>query len=542
MDVIEGKIKVDKTSSAYSWISGLDIQTNSGNFLSSHRDDDINGIMYATCIYLYREVNINPMVIQPMELLTYVYNYIPIFTAYLCQYFLLKRGIELTAENIQAINSRVSCESLNEKFWTYILAKFSGSQEKYILYSSIMNLCFGEDVEPEFVLRVVGDLIPYESNLKVIEELAPGMDVCGITLIERLSKKDHSEIWRGTGRGSNQFALKLEPLELEGKKLSKMLGGKDMTKMFEYIQTSDQEFINYNSILRAFPSKEEYFRVDYYNPLNMKVKILQYLEGPIGKVPVDDKKEFIMQMVNMLFSLHLTGISFGNLSMHHIMFNPVKGASKYKVIDYKHCKPFGQISTLDHGKYRSLYLLDPRGDSNRVNPYYDIESLLYIFNDLIMGQESNYLDLNDEIQRKLQLSTFSSIVADAINSVRKLMSCDPDMFFTSSQGIDEHVNKIYTKGFTDTNTGFQIPSIVSIIRTLTESYKEIHQSNIDITYANKAVLNNIRTAMAQDPRFQYLVQDVIRFEDITIKTLNVMISSVTYSVEDMGIINQFLLG
>ena len=322
MEAIESKIKVDRSSPAFAWISSLDIQTPSGNFIHTLRDEDINGIIYSTCMSLSRDHQINPNSLQPYDLLTHTYNYVPIFAAYLCQYLLLKREVQLTPETIHTINQRILAEGLNEKFWRYIVAKISGSHEKYILHSSIMNLCFGDDVAPEFVMRIVGDLLPFESNLQVVEELTPGMNVCGITLVERLSKKEHSEVWKAAERGNRPVVIKLEPIGIEGKELNKMLKGKDSTKMIEYIQSTDEEFINFNKKLKSFPYKVESFRVDFYGPMNMKVKIISLLAGPIGKVPVENKGEFLMNMVNLLYTLHSKGIVHGDISINHIMINP----------------------------------------------------------------------------------------------------------------------------------------------------------------------------------------------------------------------------
>ncbi len=120
------------------------------------------------------------------------------------------------------------------------------------------------------------------------------------------------------------------------------------------------------------------------------------------------------------------------------------------------------------------------------------------------------------------------------------MSCDPDPFFLNEENKQEHVRQIYTTGFVNMNTGENVPGIVSIIRHLTSLFKEAPEAEINLTYANQLILSNIRNAFTQDPRFQSIVSNINAFNDITIKILNVMTTSVTYDPEDMRIITAFL--
>lgn len=541
MQSIEAKIKVNKTLAAFDWVKSLSFVTPNGTYSPEMRSDETNAIIYLTCMYLSTERGINPMQLQPMELLTHVYTYVPILTVYLCHYFLLKNNVELTDHIISTINQRVIAENLSDKYWAHILAKMSGQNDIFIVSSSIQNLSFNLDVAPEFVSKIVGDFLPIESNLVTIESIEPGMNVCGVYLTERLAKSEHSEIWKGTGKYKRIYCVKIEDLDIENKDLKALLKGKNNEKIVEYLQQHDEEFLNFNGKLRSYPNKVETFEIDYYGPLNKKVKRMTFYEGPINKVQISNKNEFLMIITNALYNLHLAGIVFGNVGLGYIMVDPnPQSKIKYRFVDYNNVKYIGEESTLDHGVYRSLTLLAPRGNSNRLTPYNDIESLLYTFNDLILKNKSHYVDLNDEIQKKSSLSTFSGIIAGAIQSLRLLMSCDPDPFFLNEENKQEHVRQIYTTGFVNMNTGENVPGIVSIIKNLTSLFKEAPEAEINLTYANQLILSNIRNAFTQDPRFQSIASNINAFNEITIKILNVMTTSVTYDPEDMRIITAFL--
>jgi len=546
MDYIESKIKVDKTTDVYKWVAGLDIQLGTVNYQHTLRDDDINAILYITCFYLLNECNINPGQIPASTLITYACQYIPTIATYMCQYFLHKNNVEITPEIYQTIISRLSAETLSEKFWSYIGNRISGSTDKYLLHSSILNLSFQMDVKPDFIEKIVGDFIPVETNLQEIEEFKAGMIVCSVTLIELISKNEYSEVWKAS-HGKRMVAVKIEPLNVHGKELNKLLVGKDSKKIISYIKEEDDEYKNYKGRLQVFPYKVENFAIDYYSPLNMKVKLMTFLDGPVGKVNIGDKRDFFKSMVNVLFSLHSQGLCFGNLSINHIMIRSDLKTNQFRLIDYKNVKNIGEISTLDHGKYRSLRLLRPEGDSTRLTPYHDIESLLYIFNDIILGKESEYESLNEEISRKSTLSTFSGIVAEAIISLRKLMDSDSDIFFNdidgapnSSETITNHVKNIYINGFLNTNIGENVPGLVNIVTVLSQKFTEIPHLSIDMTYANQILLNKVRVLFAQDQRFQHIINDPKKYDDITVKIVNVMTTSSIYSDEDMYIINEYL--
>lgn len=541
MQGIETKIKVNKSEAAFQWVKTLSFVTPNGTYTPEMRSDETNAIIYLTCMYLSIERGINPGQLQPMDLLTHAYTYIPILTVYLCHYFLNKNGVELNEHIVSTINQRVIAESLSDKYWMHILAKMSGQDDIFLVSSSFQNLSFDENVTPDFVTKIVGDFLPIENNLVTIDTIEVGMNVCGVYLTERLSKSEHSEVWKGTGKYKKTYCVKIEDLNVEGKELKALLKGKNNEKIVEYLQQTDEEFLNFNGKLRSYANKVELFEIDYYGPLNKKVKRMTFYDGPINKVDITDKNAFLMSMVNSLYSLHTMGVVFGNIGLGHIMVdtNP-QSKTKYRFVDYNNVKYIGEGSTLDHGVYRSLILLAPRGNSNRLTPYNDIESLLYTFNDLILKSKSHYNDLNDEIQKKTSLSTFSGLVANAIQSLRLLMSCDPDPFFLDEENKQEHVKQIYISGFVNTNTGEKVPGIVAIIKHLTSLYKEAPQAEINLTYANQVILSNIRNAFSQDPRFQEISRNINVFNEITIKILNVMTTSVTYSPEDMRIITAFL--
>jgi len=541
MDTILKKITVDKTSKAYEWIQTLEFDLNGNKSTSSFRDDNINSIIYAACLSLNIDKQIDPGTLPVLDLVNYTYQYVPFYISNLCNYLLMKNGVTVTQDVSAIIMSRIEAKETSMMFYNYMISKFSGHQSTFELQSSIEHLSYdNKDVKPDFIDGLLGDFLPTEENLEHVKSFSSGMKVAGVTLIELISKSDESEIWKGT-RMNKIVAVKFEEFEKSGKDLETLLTGKDSKKIISYIKENDEEYINFTTRLKSFRSKIEFFLVDYYNPLNMKVKIMQYLDGPISSDIIEDKKTFILSMINIFHELHSSEHVFGNITKNHIMFSN-DGKIRYKLIDYKYVKSIGDVSTLDHGKYRSINLLSAIGDNIKFTPYYDIESFLYVLNDIIMDSSPEYADLNDEIQKKSHLSSFSSIVATAITQLRLLMDVDPDVHFKDVANVKDHINNMYIKGFLNQNDNTHVHGVVDIIKNLIHNFNEIPPLAIDMTLSNKELLKKIREQYAQDPRFNFLLSDINRFNDITIKTLNSMTVSSQYSIEDTKIIEAFLMG
>lgn len=543
MEEIESKIRVDVESAPFKWIKSLTFVVGQFSLTPDKRDDQINAIILLTCFHLMKNMRMDPQTMNPADILQYSTKYLPEIVMYYCRYYLEKKSVTISSEISESLSKKIFNEQYESKMNFALMDRINGKMTVLDIFSSVSYFSLNQEVEPKVVIDLCTEFIPFVPNVSLIEELKPGDDVCGYTLVSLASKTDMSEIWKAKSK-NRDYAIKLEDLDIEEKELKKMLKSSSYEKIVEYIKETDKEFLGYSN-LKDFPYKLDYFRVDYYNPLNKKVKIMSWLEGPVDKVPVENKKQFMQNIAEILFELHRRGLVFNNVSPHHVMVKLPTGQygdtvlpNRLRLIDYKNVTQIKGSDGVHEDSYRSLALLS---GSPMVTIYDDIESLFFLMNTLING-EISYSDLNDERLKKTQLTSFSHIVSEAIIKLRTLRQ--NDIYANSVEeitNIKEYVETIYKQGLRGSQ-GEILPSILKIITDFITAYREVSDVNIKLTLTETAQLKNIRVQMASDPYFQHIVSNPAKFNDITIKILNFVNFSCEYSQEDQLIINQFLSG
>lgn len=536
MDKIESKIKIDRTSPAFAWVKSLEIQISQYTLSSKMREDEINAIIMLACFSLRLDQNRDPQSVSGSDLLQYTAIYLPTIVSYYCQYYLMKNDNTITSEILNKINDKISKTNFTSLFESFLMKRLSGDNTPFILSNVISAYSFGTDADDKFIVDFCQEFIPFKHNVESITELSEGMTVCGTILVRVVSKKEHSEIWEALYKG-HKVAVKIEPIDLEQKRLAKLLEGASFEKIIDYFKETDKEYLNFIE-LKSFPYKVDYFKLDYLNSLNKKVKILSWLDGPIDALQIEDKKQFIQQMTEILYELHKLGFIYCNINPHHIMVKPISGSSisknRYRLIDYKNITKI-KDSTPEHiGSYKSLSLLSGTGF---VTPYDDIESLLYVFNDLVTNKIV-YTDGKNELMIKSQLSSFISVVSRAIEDIRLIRQNDPlANNLDKPTNVKEYINELYLGSKDDPNRS---KGFVTVIRNLVNDFNEVANVSIEMTKINLARLDNIRNQFMGDPRFSEICRNKAKFNDITIKILNYMTNSCEYNDEDNLIITQFL--
>lgn len=538
---IENKLKVNRDSQPFKWVKEMTYKVGQHVLTPENREDEINALIMLTCFHLMQDFQRDPQTMTGEEILRKTSDYLLDLICLYCQLYLTKKGVEFTQEIYSSVQGKVVASKIIENFGIILMDRISGNKTNYDLFSSIDCLSFNSSVEPKFIADICAEFIPFKQNVENIEELVPGMDVCGCTLVSLVSKTDMSEIWKGK-YNSRDVAIKLENFELSGKKLNKLLDGRSFEKIIQYIKETDEEFLAFER-LKDFPYKVDNISVKYYNPLNKKVKIMSWLEDSVDKVPVENKVEFIRNMSQIIYTLHKSGFVFNNISPHHIMFklptDKTNHHKKIKLIDYKNLVEIKGQDKPHEDTYRSLALLS---GTTMVTPYDDIESLFFVINTLISG-EISYSDINDERNKKTQLTCFPYLISESIIKLRTLRQ--NDIYANNAEqhpNIIEYIDNIYVKGITS-QTGEIIPGIVKIITDFISSYKEIPDAiNIKLTRSEFATLKNIRAQFASDHRFSHIITNVSKFNDISLKILNFMNTSCEYEAEDQVIINEFLSG
>ena len=541
---IENKIKVDRDSAPFKWVKNMVITVGTYILNPDKREDEINAIMMLTCFHLMKDLGKDPQTMKPGQILEESFNYLPHLILLYSQVYLTKKEVEFTFDISTAIQNKIIASQIDKKFNFILMDRINGNMTPFEMFSSIDCLSFGNDVIPKFIEDLCIEYIPFKPNVKIIEELESGMDVCGCTLISLVSKTDMSEIWKAKNK-TRDVALKIENLDLEGKNLKNMLKSSSFEKIIDHIKETDLEYLAFQK-LKDFPYKVDFMYIDYYNPLNKKVKIIPWLEGPVDKVKIENKKQFIENVIEILYELHKRKIVFNNISPHHIMIKVPTGkygdavlSNRIRLVDYKNIVNFKGSDGFHEDTYRSFALLS---GTTMVTPYDDIESFFFVINTLING-EISYTDLNDERLKKGQLTSFSHLVSDAIIKLRTLRQ--NDIYANNLEthlNNQEYINNIYKIGIQSSQTGEIIPGIISIVMDFISMYKEIPEINISLTRTDAASLKNIRSQFASDHRFSNIVSNPSKFNDISIKILNFMNTSVEYSDEDQMIINQFLSG
>lgn len=530
MDQIESKIKVIRSAEPFKWVKSLVIKIGSYTLTPEQREDEINAIIMLSCFSLMQEQNRNPQALDPYEILKYGSQYITTIFSYYCQYYLMKNSVVITPEILQKITEKLTSENLPGKFEAILMKRLNNDMTPSEISSSISAFSFETDAEPTYVKNLVSDLIIKKHNVEEFSDLQPGMSVAGTTLVSLVIRKTNSEVWKASYNG-RPVAVKLQSLGINDGELKKLVKNSNFERIVSYIKETDQEYLNYIK-LKEFLYKVRYFKVDFYNPLSKKVKIMSWLDGPIDKVVIENKKEFLKDMVQLLYELHKTGFVFNNINPHHIMVdNSSDIPNKYRLVDYKNLVLNKGIDTQHEDHYRSLSLITGAGI---VTPYDDIESLLYIFNDLISGKLV-YTNTQDEVLKKTQLSSLSALVSEAIMALRLLKQQDPYASgLDNPPKIESYVDEIYKTGINGK------ASIISIILNLIGKFNEVADIAISLSGIDLARLKNIRNQLGTDPRFSDVVSNPSKFNDLSIKILNFMTKACQYGDEDQNLIIKFL--
>jgi hypothetical protein len=536
MSDLESKMKVNIESGPFLWVKSLIFSK--GNYVlnPNQRTNEFNALVYLSCISLKKSKGIDAEKIDPFDLLKYTTQNLPTLVSYYAQIGLLKSGVTIDKDILDRVNLKIVNLNFSGMFETYITQLMSNNLVPFILDTSIDCFSFDMKVDPKFINELINEFIPFEYNVEVIKELAIGMNICGYNLVNLVSKKPHSEVWKASS-GSRFLCLKLEPIDLSDKEVTNMTKSANYDKIIDYIKKNDREYINYTD-LKDFPYKIDYFNINYYGPLKMKVKIMNWYNGPISNIIVEDKKKFLMAIGEIIFELHKRGIMYNNISPNHIVIKPstngefITGtSSNYRLIDYKHLCKFKEPDNNQNGHYRSLALITGTGI---VTPYDDIESLLYIFNDLISGKVT-YSDLNDEANKKSQLTSLSNVVSDAIIALRNLRQQDPYINgLRNPEPYSEYINAIYKFGINGTK------SITGIILDLLAKFNEVPEIDISLNQSDYALLKKIRTDLLSNPHFVNLTSNPTKMNEIALEIMNFMLNASEPLPESMVYISAYL--
>lgn len=511
----------------FGYVSRLIFYVDGSQFGPDKRNDYINCIIYlGVADAASRGIDIGRLASSDVnQILTIASEYFPeIFYTY-CQIFLIKKGVSITPDIEDGLKRKIASDNLPHKFTLWVKS-LKDEKSKGLLNNTIAKYSFSENVEDNIIERFSQEFIPINFNVNVVD-LTPGLTICNCSLTRLISKKENSQVWEAV-RAGRKVCVKFQKLDLEEKKIDKLIVGRSYEKIIDYIRESDTEFLTYQK-LHSYPYKVEYFDVDYYHPLRSKIKIMSWLNGPIDTVVIEDKKNFIFGLYQIIFELHKLGIMYNSINMSHIMIKPNEGIQNnpnirtiYRLIDFNHVTEFKGENKHVTSHYISLPMMTGNVLST---PYDDIESLLFLINDVISSKVI-YTDQSDENNKKSNLSGVSSIIAEAIQSLRVLRQNDEYAnSLNKPTNYTEYIEGVYNRGITINNGANTLPGIQMIFRKLHDSYNEVSEIEISLTKPDYHLLNLIKKNIAGSSSnlFIQLMQNQVQTNQVCLAILNYQI-------------------
>lgn len=537
MDQIIAKIRVPITSPHFQWIKTQTITANGITILPQHREDDLNELLISCIFILMMDYKINITSIS-QEVFNQCLGIINILVKYYCIYYLQSKGITLTQEKSAALDAKIIGFNLQQYMGQVFSVRVNGNKEPFALTTSIKAIAFDDKTcEPDFIKQITAEfstnvLSSEQIHMQLyddVDELKPGMNVCNMELIECIHKSKKSQVWKAK-KDSYFVALKLSHVQIP----EDMLKNKSpniIEKIVEYIKSKDEEFIGWQKLM-AFTGKTSSFKIDYYYPLSLSVKIMNLFDKNIKESPPKDKKIFL-PIVGLLFmELHCSGMIYNNLCMEHIVGGKTKtGEQKYFLIDYKNINnvksQYIKENLPNHG-YNSLSVCC---GSPVYTHYDDIESLLFLYNDLITNSHIEYLTLEDEISKKTNLNVYSGIIVKAINDLRNIRSNDKFAnSYDSPTNFEEYMKELYRGTSTKKGIGHIINEIITTVNDIPEIAVSLNPSQL-------ALLQHIRSLLVNDSRYVTLGTKI---NELSIMIVNFMTLGTLYDDQNQQLINAFI--
>ena len=287
-------VNVDRNNQIFNWVKTLEFNLDDGLRLTQKRSDEYNAIIFLTINYLM--ATMGPNAISAMshdDIYRSTCNYIPTIFSYYCQINILKRGITFEQNLWTKLEEKIKKSDLGSVFKRWSKQFITGSDDKFLLNDPIRNYSFGENTSVKFIDDFVKSILKATESVivnKYVEDIKSfeiGSNVCGCVLVKRIANKEHSQIWQAK-RGQQNVVMKMEHINIDEKEILKMTKG-SFDKILEFIKTNDIEYLNFLK-LKDFQYRMEFMYIDYFNPLRMKVKIMPFLDGPISKSNIQDKK------------------------------------------------------------------------------------------------------------------------------------------------------------------------------------------------------------------------------------------------------------
>ena len=210
----------------------------------------------------------------------------------------------------------------------------------------------------------------------------------------------------------------------EVKKLLKFTNAKEKLKAREYSKQHD--------IRRSLESISEIIlpllEVGYYAKGEMIYESMSFVENNITTLKNINKQDIVTKLISLLKKVHSTGFVLGNLTPEKILVEQVikKNKTSYNLFLYDLSTAAYVLSPISRtlSGYDSLLLLSTKEKDSTF--YDDIESMLYVINDILTDTKIEYFEKGDtakesflrEKEFKTSLDPYAKIVVTAIKKIR----------------------------------------------------------------------------------------------------------------------------
>jgi len=479
---------------------------------------------------------------------------------YLTVIFLNDSGIEpdidtLINNSIEVFNDIINIfafrglKSLNENTDNFDMGKFDEyKQEKNfqnMLETYFENISNGIETEIPFHNTIskyyLGIMVGNNSFEKTLQKFIIAQEkeelYEGLTLMDRyvfISPLSTSgmKIWKVKDtRVNKDAAIKMFPIEMFNyiNNLDKLVNDGNVIKIIELLKEYMLEYRNW-FMLKSFSNKTSFMTVGYSTKLKMAFIVTELFEGSLDKVKFSSNIEAIQKIFVYLNEIHMLGFTYNNLDLSHLM---VKNGDIY-FIGFRKLVEFGKnLESIDvnyNGTYGSLNLIQ----NGLLYPYDDIESLLYISNDLYTDSKVKFNDIYDEIDKKTTLSIFMANIKNAIEQVRR--NRYNDIYVATNKPIDDiknYVNLLYDETYENEITHEKLIGFNEIFVENIMDISEVTVIPADLHPSEEAMVKKIKMYMHYSTNIQ-------SSDEMALKIMNVIMNGVTYEPQDQFLIDSFL--
>jgi len=356
-------------------------------------------------------------------------------------------------------------------------------------------------------LNVTQNLTQISSDISE-EQPGPGklLGKNGFTFVKQITSTIHSEIWELKNRyDGTPIVAKLTDLSVYPE-IEKIINDPKKPPSLDTINNlvKSQEIDSVNAKkLISFVNKPTYYEVGYSSQYHKIFSVMNRYNGNMTTYG-QDPRYFLLDIINLLYSLHSNFYTFNNISPQDIMYRldrQENGTEKYNLflVDFKNVTLFGypltQNLTEQSNDFFSLNVI--KGGTPTI--FDDLESALYVYT-FISGYKpgihtptfnnSDPVSLSNQITLKTELNYYPEIIRQAIFYLRNEAALNTDLNIHTNI---EFIKYVYNN-FQNVNQGildFGLLPVPVVQPTQINQVNQVNQANSTHLGANVSVERKI---------------------------------------------------